>query len=117
MSDALTEQEEINKTRVGIRLMKEDVLEIRSDITLIKTALVGNELTQDGGLIKRMYENERRVDKMDIRMNEIEKEMTARIFEIEKAQSVEKENSSKNWAIGIGIFLALVGAIVAVIFK
>ena len=114
---ALTEQEEINKTRAGIRLMKQDVLGIKTDITEIKTAILGSAMTQDGGLVKRMYENESRVDKMDIRINEIEKEMTRRINEIEKTQSVEKENSAKNWAIGIGIFLALVGAIAAVIFK
>ena len=71
--EALTEQEEINKTRAGIRLMKVDVIEIRTDITLIKTALVGNDLTQDGGLVKRMYENESRVDKMEIRIGVLER--------------------------------------------
>ena len=69
----LTEQEEINKTRAGLRLMKQDVVEIRTDITLIKTAIVGNDLTQDGGLVKRMYENESRVDKMDIRIGVLER--------------------------------------------
>ena len=69
----LSEQEEIYKTRAGLRLMKVDVVEIRTDITLIKTALVGNDLTQDGGLVKRMYENESRVDKMDIRIGVLER--------------------------------------------
>lgn len=70
---ALTEQEEILKTRRGIRLMKMDVIEIKSDITSIKTALIGSELTQDGGLVKRLYENESRVDKLDIRILELER--------------------------------------------
>ena len=71
--EALTEQEEVYKTRAGLRLMKVDVVEIKTDITLIKTALVGNDLTQDGGLVKRMYENESRVDKMDIRIGVLER--------------------------------------------
>ena len=69
----LTEQEEIYKTRAGLRLMKVDVVEIRSDITSIKTALIGSEIGQDGGLVKRMYENESRVDKMDIRIGILER--------------------------------------------
>ena len=69
---ALTEQEEILKTRRGIRLMKMDVIEIKTDITSIKTALIGSELTQDGGLVKRMYETESRVDKMDVRLGILE---------------------------------------------
>ena len=69
----LTEQEEVYKTRAGLRLMKVDVVEIRSDITSIKTALIGSEIGQDGGLVKRMYENESRVDKMDIRIGVLER--------------------------------------------
>ena len=53
--------------------MKVDVVEIRSDITSIKTALIGSEIGQDGGLVKRMYENESRVDKMDIRIGILER--------------------------------------------
>lgn len=69
--DELTEQQEINKTRAGIRLMKQDVEEIKTGLDLIKTALLGSPLTQDGGLIKRVGEIERRQDKLTIEVSDI----------------------------------------------
>lgn len=69
----LTEQEEIQKTRARIRLMKLDVDEIKSGLGEIKSALLGSALTQDGGLIKRVIENESRMDKLTIRVSEIER--------------------------------------------
>ncbi|MBC7510882.1 MAG: hypothetical protein H7320_19375 [Ferruginibacter sp.] len=117
MDKALTEQEEILKTRTGIRLMKLDVIEIRTDLTLIKTAIVGNELTQDGGLVKRMYENESRVDKMDIRINEVEKEMTRRINEIEKREGSHQNMTKTIWTIGGAILLVIATAIASKFIK
>ena len=99
--DALTEQEEINKTRAGIRLMKLDVIEIKSGLVDIKTALLGSPLTQDGGLIKRVFENESRMDKLTIRVSEIERR--------EDKQNVYIKIL---WTIGGTALVLLAGAIV-----
>ena len=89
---ALTEQEEVLKTRAGIRLMKQDVLGIKTDITEIKTALLGSQLTQDGGLVRRMVETEINVEKLAARMTEIEKWQA-----LQNEEEARKKERIKKW--------------------
>lgn len=104
---ALTEQEEIKKTRRGIRLMKDDVDSIKIDITEIKTALLGSALTKDGGLIRKIIENESRIDKLTIRVSEIESsEGNKKVFKT-KIWGIAK----KAWAVIVAILLVIAGAV------
>ena len=113
MDKSLTEQEEINKTRVGIRLMKVDVLEIRTDITLIKTALIGSELTKDGGLIKRVIETEINVAELTLRMTKMEEWQA-----LQKDKETRKKERLKRWKwIGGVALAAAITAIITILFQ
>ena len=103
----LTEHEEILKTRRGIRVMKDDVDSIKIDITEIKTALLGSALTQDGGLIRKIIENESRIDKLTIRVGELESsEGNKKVFK-NKIWGIAK----KAWAFILAIILLIAGAV------
>ena len=109
----LSEQEEILKTRAGIRLMKLDVIEIKSGLNLIKTALIGSELTQDGGLIKRVIETEINVENLAGRMAEVEKWQTLQ----KEKETIKKERLKRLYWIGGVALAAAVTALITIFFQ
>ena len=106
MDKALTEQEEIVKTRAGIRLMKLDVIEIKAAMAEIHTALLGSALTHDGGLVKRIVENEIRLEKL-----------TVKVAEIEKREGSHQNMTKTIWTIGGAILLVIATAIASKFIK
>lgn len=100
MTEQLTEQESIN-TRNGILGLREDMNLIKSSMQEVHTALLGSPITMDGGLVKRIVENEVRVEKL-----------TIRIIEIEKREGNHQITTTIMWSIGGAILLALITALV-----
>ena len=100
MADELTEQDKINNTRVRISGIKDDVNLIKASMQEIHTALLGSQITQDGGLVKRIVENEIRVEKLALR-----------VTEIEKNESSQKVLSGIMYTIGGAVLLAIITAV------
>ena len=109
----LSEQEEIYKTRAGIRLMKLDVMEIKGGLELIKTALIGSELTKDGGLIKRVIETEINVAELTLRMTKMEEWQTVQ----NEKEARKKERLKRWWWIGGVALAAAVTALITMFFQ
>ena len=100
MADESTEQEKINNTRIRISGIKDDVNLIKASMQEIHTALLGSHITQDGGLVKRIVENEIRVEKLALR-----------ITEIEKNEGSQKVLTGVAYTIGGAILLAIITAL------
>ena len=106
MADELSEQEKINNTRIRISGIKDDVNLIKSSMQEIHTALLGSPLTQDGGLVKRIVENEMRVEKL-----------TIRIIDIERREGSNQVTTTVIWSVGGAILLAIITGIVTQLLK
>lgn len=104
--ETLTEQEKIDTTRVRISGIKDDVNLIKASMLEIHIALLGSPLTKDGGLVARIIENESRIDKLTIRVSEIENREDKQNFYI-----------AMIWGVGVAIILAGLGAIVSHFLK
>ena len=106
MADELSEQEKINNTRIRISNIKDDVYLIKANMQEIHTALLGSPLTQDGGLVKRIVENEMRIEKLAIR-----------IIDIERREGSNKVTTTVIWSVGGAVLLAVITGLVARLLK
>ena len=100
------EKDRITVTRARIVGIRDDVDLIKANMQEIHTALLGSKITNDGGLVKRIVENEIRVEKL-----------TLRIIEVENNQGKQGVNLSNNEKIGLGIFFALLAGLIAYLKK
>jgi len=61
------------ETRSDVHLIKNEITSIKLKLTILHNALVGSELTSDGGLIKRIIESEGDLDKLREKIYKLEK--------------------------------------------
>lgn len=58
------QQRQVMATQEDIRGIKKDVAEMKDNIDIMRDALIGNPLSKDGGLIKRMLDAEVEIKKI-----------------------------------------------------
>lgn len=59
-------------THQDIALIKTQVGDLSRTLNEVHTALVGNQMTRDGGLIQRVIDSESEVEKLKLRILELE---------------------------------------------
>lgn len=86
--------------------MEQDIHSIKNKMDKIHAALVGSELTNDGGLVKRIIELEGRAEKLETKLDEQDK----KTIKIELYQKIM-------WTSIGGVGMAVVSYILQFIFK
>ena len=69
-----SEQHKVNDSRQEITEIKSDVAEIKEQTQEMFNALMGNKLTQDGGLVLRLIKLETQTAKMDLKIDAVAKQ-------------------------------------------
>lgn len=62
---------QVHVTQEDVRQIKADVEKISSKINLVHDALIGNPISQDGGMVKRLDEVEENQKTLDTKVNNL----------------------------------------------
>ena len=71
-------------SRNEISEIKKDVSEIKQKTEQMFYALMGNELSKDGGLVKRIVDNEVEAEKLSLRIDSLAERIDIQDFETKK---------------------------------
>lgn len=94
------QQKQAGVTQEDIRIIKNDVAEIGTKLNLVLDALVGNSLSKDGGVVKRMFDIESLIPKVNSRLAEVERVYKEKLFYMKVL-----------WFVGGGFLMTLVSLI------
>lgn len=64
---------ELEQMRNELRLLEKEFSEIKEILNEVHTAIIGNPLTKDGGMIARLVTAEQQLEKLELRVNDAEK--------------------------------------------
>lgn len=64
---------EIEQMRNELRLLEKEFGEIKEILNEVHTAIIGNPLTKDGGMVARLITAEQQLEKLELRVNDAEK--------------------------------------------
>ena len=88
----------------------EQIEEIRKELQKVQTkmddihsALIGNPITKDGGLVYRVIEGEVQIERLNDRINEVEEKQNNRMIELEKDKAKQGIYIGIIWACGGGL--------------
>ena len=72
----LTRQERVSVTQADIREIKSEVSILSNQFRQVYDAIVGNAMTKDGGLVQRIIDTECELEKVKLRVLELERRET-----------------------------------------
>jgi small-conductance mechanosensitive channel len=76
-----TMEREINELTGSVSQLKETVNGVKDKLNNLISALLGNDITQDGGLVRRVINTEITIKAQDSKMDKLEKKLdTANIY-------------------------------------
>jgi hypothetical protein len=64
---------EMEQLRIEFKRLDKSVLELKETLIKVHDAIVGNELTKDGGISKRLYQAEKDLEDVKTRLENAEK--------------------------------------------
>jgi len=89
---------EMEQVRQELKVLERNFMEMKNILNEVHSAIVGNPLSKDGGIVTRLSDAERQLDEMNIRFVKAEKRLEDKITENEKKQIRYNVMTAVMWA-------------------
>ncbi len=100
-----------------INEIRQELKKVQTKMDDIHSALIGNPITKDGGLVYRVIEGEVQIQRLNDKIDEVEKKQNERMLDLEKDKAKQGIYIGIIWACAGGILSTIVIAIINHIFK